>query len=71
VMTDLNIKVTSFHDDGTPLRADVSVTLKEQSFAISPIVEFFTRNINVAKSFNRKGIGSDFLATTPIVNLFS
>jgi hypothetical protein len=69
-MSDLNIKVTSFKDDGTPERADVSVTLKEQSFSLSPIVEFFTRNINVAKSYDRAGIGSDFHATTPIVNLF-
>ncbi|MBB6253152.1 hypothetical protein [Nitrospirillum iridis] len=71
VMTDLNIKVTAFQEDGNALRADVSVTLKEQSFSLTPIVEFFTRTINIAKSYNRKGIGSDFLATTPIINLFS
>lgn len=71
VMTDLNIKITAFQNDGKASRADVSVTLKEQSFSLSPVVEFFTRNINIAKSYNRKGIGSDFLATTPIVNLFS
>jgi hypothetical protein len=71
VMTDLNIKVTAFQDDGTASRADVSVTLKEQSFSLTPITEFITRNINVAKSFKRKGIGSDILATTPILNLFS
>jgi hypothetical protein len=69
-MTDLNIKITAFQEDGTASRADVSVTLKEQSFSISPLAEFITRNINIAKSYNRKGIGSDFLATTPIVNLF-
>jgi hypothetical protein len=71
VMTDLNIKVTAFQDDGTASRADVSVTLKEQSFSLTPIVELFTRNINVAKSYNRKGFGSDVLATTPILNLFT
>jgi hypothetical protein len=71
VMTDLNIKVTAFQDDGSASRADVSVTLKEQSYSISPLTEFITRNINIAKSYNRKGIGSDFLATTPIVNLFT
>jgi len=70
VMTDLNIKMTAFHDDGSPLRADVSVTVKEQSFSLTPIVEFFKRSINVCKSYDRKGIGSDFLATTPVVNLF-
>jgi hypothetical protein len=71
VMTDLNIKVTAFQDDGTAARADVSVTLKEQSFSLTPIAEFFTRNINVAKSYDRAGIGSDILNTTPIVNLFT
>jgi hypothetical protein len=71
VMTDLNIKVIAFQDNGTASRADVSVTLKEQSFSLTPIVEFFTRTINIAKSYNRKGFGSDVLATTPIVNLFS
>jgi Contractile injection system tube protein len=71
VMTDLNIKVTAFQQDSTPSRADVSVTLKEQSFSLTPIVEFFTRTINIAKSYNRKGFGSDVLATTPIVNLFT
>jgi hypothetical protein len=71
VMTDLNIKVIAFQNDGTASRADVSVTLKEQSFSLTPIVEFFTRTINVAKSYDRKGFGSDVLATTPIVNLFA
>jgi hypothetical protein len=71
VMTDLNIKVTAFRDDGKASRADVSVTLKEQSFSLSPLTEFITRTINIAKSFDRKGIGSDILATTPIVNLFA
>src|SRR5262249_901626 len=71
VMTDLNFKITAFQDDGTASRADVSVTLKEQSFSLTPITEFFTRNINIAKSYNRKGFGSDVLATTPIVNLFT
>jgi len=71
VMTDLNIKVTAFQEDGKASRADVSVTLKEQSFSLTPLVEFFTRNINIAKSYNRQGFGSDVIATTPILNLFS
>ena len=71
VMTDLDIKITSFHDDGTPLHADVSVTLKQQSFAFSPLIDLVKRNINVAKSYNRHGFGQDVLAVTPILNLFS
>jgi hypothetical protein len=70
VMTDLNIKTTAFQDNGSPLRAEVSVTLKEQTFSFSPLVEFVTRHIDVAKSYNRKGIGQDFVATTPVLNLF-
>jgi len=70
VMTDLDIKITAFHDDGTPQRADVSVTLKQQSFAFSPMTELLTRNINVLKSFNRPGFGTDVLAVTPVTNLF-
>jgi hypothetical protein len=29
-----------------------------------------TRLVDVAKSYNRKGIGTDFLANTPIVGAF-
>lgn len=43
VMTDLNIKVTAFQDDGSPLRADISLTLKEQTFSISPLTEYVER----------------------------
>jgi hypothetical protein len=70
VMTDLNIKVMSFFDDGKPSRAEVSVTLKEQTFSISPLSEFFTRHRDVFRSYDRHGFGSDVLAVTPIVNLF-
>jgi hypothetical protein len=36
-ITDLGIKVTAFNSSGNPIRADVSITLKEQSFAIGTI----------------------------------
>jgi hypothetical protein len=70
VMTDLNIKIMAFKDNGDPLRAEVDVTLKEQTYSASPIVEFALRTVDVAKSFDRKGIGTDILAVTPVVNLF-
>jgi len=70
VMTDLNIKLVSFQDDGDPLRAEVQCTLKEQSFSTDPIVGTVTRLVDVAKSYDRKGIGTDFLANTPIVGAF-
>lgn len=50
VMTDLNIKITSFNDDGSPLRADVSVTLKEQPLSYSPLVEFLERLVDSSKA---------------------
>jgi hypothetical protein len=71
VMTDLQIKVTAYGDDGKPLRAECSVTLKEQTFAVGPIIEFFQRNVNVFKSYGRKNFGTDVMNVTPILNLFT
>lgn len=71
VMTDLNIKVTAFQDDGSPSRADVSVTLKEQTFALSPLADFFKRHASIAQSYRRTGFREDFVANTPILNLFT
>ncbi|GIH79209.1 hypothetical protein [Planobispora longispora] len=70
VMTDLTIKMVAFKDNGDPLRAEVTTTLKEQTFSHAPIVEFVTRHVDVARSYGRKGIGTDFLANTPIVGNF-
>lgn len=71
VMTDLNIKVTAFKDDGKPARAEVGITLKEQTFSASPIIEYLTRVYLIGRSLGRPGIGEDFLAVTPILNLFT
>jgi hypothetical protein len=71
VMTDLNIKITAFQDDGTPLRADVSVTLKEQPRSLSPLTEFIQRQVGIVKSYNRSGFGDDVMAVTPGLNLFT
>lgn len=70
VLADLNIKLVAFKDDGDPLRAEVNCTLKEQTFSIDPIVGTVKRLIDVAKSYDRAGIGTDFLANTPIVGSF-
>jgi hypothetical protein len=69
-MTDLNIKLVSFKDNGDPLRAEVTCTLKEQTFSIDPLVGTVTRLIDVGRSYARQGIGTDFLANTPIVGAF-
>jgi hypothetical protein len=69
-MTDLNIKLVAFKDDGDPLRAEVSCTLKEQTFSTDPIVGTIKRLTHVGQSYFRAGIGTDFLANTPIVGSF-
>jgi Contractile injection system tube protein len=69
VMTDLNIKITAFEDDGSPRRADVSITLKEQTFSVSPLIEFVKRNIDIGKSYGRAGFGQDLLEVTGLATL--
>ena len=61
VMTDLDIKVVDFFEDGDPLRAEVSCTVKEQSYSIYPIVDTATRLIHVFESMGRPGFGLDLL----------
>lgn len=70
VMTDLTIKITAFQEDRKPRRADINVTLKEQTFSIDPLLEFVFRHIDIAKSYNRRGLGEDVMAVTPVLNLF-
>jgi hypothetical protein len=58
VMTNLSIKITQFGDgqsnpEGKPVRADVEITLKEQTFAISPISQMVKRGIFVFKGYSR------------------
>jgi hypothetical protein len=69
-MTDLSIKLVAFKNDGDPLRAEVQCTLKEQAFSIDPVVGTIERLVDVAKSYDRKGFGQDFLANTPIIGAF-
>ncbi len=51
VMTDLNIKMTAFFEDGTPSRADVSVTLKEQTFSVSTVTDWLLRHVHVGRTY--------------------
>ena len=67
VMTDLTIKHTAFKDDGDPLRAEVSCTLKEQTFSIDPLIGTVERLVDVARSYKRAGIGTDFAVNAPAV----
>src|SRR5262249_49759885 len=59
VMTDLQIKHVSFLPSGEPQRAEVTVTLKEQTFAAATIVDFIGRHVDLAVSFTRYSSLSD------------
>jgi hypothetical protein len=56
VMTSLNIKTTAFNDDGTPRRAEVSVSLKEQPWSFSPLFDMAKRYWGVLQSYDRLGV---------------
>ncbi len=68
VMTDLNIKVTQFKADLSPLRAEVSLTLKEQTFSISTSLDYLARQIEVMKSYAQLN-GDDWVQTLPAAGL--
>ena len=69
VMTDLNIKITSFNEDGTPRRAEINATLKEQTFSYSPLTEFVSRFIDSSKAM--MGLSLEEIAVaSPIGFLF-
>jgi hypothetical protein len=70
VMEDLDIKITDFKEDLSPARAEVSVRLLEQTHSPTPMIDFVKRHVEVIKSYNREGIGSDIADATPILNLF-
>jgi hypothetical protein len=53
VMTDLNIKTTKFKPDLTPERAEISLTLTEQTRSFSTGIDVITRNIEVIKSYSQ------------------
>ena len=59
VMTDLDIRVVDFFEDGNPKRAEVTATVKEQTYSMSPIIDTITRTVYVAKSYTRKGFLQD------------
>lgn len=75
VMTDLDIKLTAFNEDGDPLRAEVSVTLKEQTYSIGTVVDTVSRFYQVTQSYSgphvvgfAKDWGNAFIA--PFISAF-
>jgi hypothetical protein len=68
VMESLSIKMTRFNPDTSPARAEVSVTLKQQTKAITPMIETIERTIRVATTLARPGYGGDYVNVIPGVS---
>lgn len=61
VMTDLDLKIVDFFEDGEPRRAEVSCTVKEQTFSMYPIADTIGRIVNVSKAIARPTFLGDVL----------
>lgn len=74
VMTDLNIKITKFKPDLTPERADISLTLNEQTQSIATTLDVIGRLVEVGKSYGQL-TGEDWVQAIPgaglVQNIFS
>jgi hypothetical protein len=35
------------------------------------MTDFIKREINIGRSYDRKGVGQDFMAVTPVLSLFA
>jgi hypothetical protein len=66
VMESLDIKVTAFFPDLAPEKADVSVTLAEQTNSPTPFTDTITRYINAGRALNREGIWEDIGRASPV-----
>ena len=64
VMTDLNIKITKFKPDLSPERAEVSLTLAEQTRSLSTGLDVLDRLVEVVKSYGQL-TGADLVAVVP------
>jgi hypothetical protein len=69
VMTDLNIKIVSFFDDGEPLRAEVTAIIKEQAKSFSAVIGVLERIVNTSEAALRTPI-KDLAVASPIGFLF-
>jgi hypothetical protein len=73
VMTDLNIKITKFKPDLTPERAEISLSLSEQTHSLATSLDAIGRLVEVAKSYGQLD-GSDWIQAAPgaglIQNIF-
>lgn len=69
VMTDLNIKIVSFLDDGSPWRAEITCIIKEQSKSYSAVVQTAKRLLDTSEAALKTSLG-DIAAASPIGFLF-
>ncbi|WP_432949908.1 hypothetical protein ACQPXM_17700 [Kribbella sp. CA-253562] len=74
VMSDLNIKVTHFKTDLTPERAEISVTLTEQTQSLATSLDYLARVVEVSKSYLQLE-GEDWIQAAPgaglVQNIFA
>ncbi len=49
-ITDLNIKITGFTDKGKPMKADIDLTIKEQTRSFGPIGDLIKRLVLIDKA---------------------
>lgn len=64
VVNDLNIKTTHFKPDLTPLRAEVSITLTEQTHSVATTLDYLARQVEVLKSYAELE-SEDWVQTAP------
>jgi Contractile injection system tube protein len=69
VMESLGIKITRFNADTSPSRAEISISLKQQTQAFTPLVEIIERYVNVGRTFARPGFGDDYVNVLPGASL--
>jgi hypothetical protein len=67
IMEDLDIKITDFQEDLSPLRAEVKVSLAEQTLSTTPVTDLILRYGGAIRALGRDGIGEDLAAASPIV----
>jgi hypothetical protein len=71
VMTNLSIKMTQFAENGEPTRAEVTVSLKEQTFSFGSTIDTVVRTGQVVRSLFRDHIAEDFLYASPVGSIAS
>jgi len=72
VMTALNIKMTRFADDGQPDRAECTVTLKEQTYSSSTVINTIVRDVEITvDTVTRPDWGQDWIYAGPAGSIVS